>query len=778
MFWVQAGSIADLDLGYREIARAVGIPGHYEKETDIFKDVYEWLSEEANGRWVMILDNADELSVFTAPPPHKDPAHAGQPTSSTSAALQIQAFLPKSCTGSILIISRNRNVAFELTGNFNYCLELNEMNESEAILLLKKKLQNADKYKDEDMVKLVHALDLIPLAISQAAAYISRRAPRVTVASYTEGIEKENQALIKSLEEVAHEPHRNPDRSNSVLVTCQMSCKYVRETSPSAARLLSFMCLFDRLQIQESLLKGRYEEVDRYKIEFVAPPVPAQWSWLAWWLLWWSWWSWWPWPFHVASTSEHPSEEVYTEKATHDNFEEDLAVLTDLCIIKMNADGSRFSMHRLVQWATIGWLEDRGELKEWQERFVSLMSTFPDDDFDSYYARCLFFPHARRVLHFEPPGDLGLKVWAPLMRRLAQHAQYDGHWEVAEPFLQVLFNFYDRRLGADHERTLATAVSLGMCLGRMQRWDEAETLLRKTMEKAMEVLGPAEATTVSANVCLASVLKAQGRFEESDALDKARADIKLTTERFDLSDWGNSADLFFTSIYLEGRGKNDEAQKLQRRVCESVPKDMTAWDGLAFINMKYLGLLLFLGDEHEEAESVYRQVLLARKTQGEEDVEVMLRLGEVLGEKGKFDEAEDLCRRAVEDETKSDGAMSESLLAAMEGLAQLLSKRGKYEEAEDMSRSVLAGMIEILGEDNLNTLHSHRIRAEILVRQGKFDEALACYKISYEGLKKMLGEGHFDTQWVLQGYMKTQQKVKAGKLEPLPSSGGGSVSDQ
>jgi hypothetical protein len=63
------------------------------------------------------------------------------------------------------------------------------MDVGEGLQLLRNKLE--DQPFKESAVELLRALDCIPLAISQAAAYINRRA-RMTVASYLDEFWKNN----------------------------------------------------------------------------------------------------------------------------------------------------------------------------------------------------------------------------------------------------------------------------------------------------------------------------------------------------------------------------------------------------------------------------------------------------------------------------------------------------------------------------------------------------------------------------------------------------------
>ena len=64
VFWVHAGTQARVEEGFRTIANAVKLPGWNQPKADIPQLVYCWLSNERNGRWIMILDSADDRNVF------------------------------------------------------------------------------------------------------------------------------------------------------------------------------------------------------------------------------------------------------------------------------------------------------------------------------------------------------------------------------------------------------------------------------------------------------------------------------------------------------------------------------------------------------------------------------------------------------------------------------------------------------------------------------------------------------------------------------------------
>src|SRR5690348_11232575 len=111
-----------------------------------------------------------------------------------------------------------------------------------------------------DTVDLVQQLDYMPLAITQAAAYISQRAPRVTVSTYLETFKKSDDDRAQLLQIYIRDLWRDGQASNSIVATWQISFEHIRQTRDSAARLLALMSLFDREAIPDHLLRGRYME--------------------------------------------------------------------------------------------------------------------------------------------------------------------------------------------------------------------------------------------------------------------------------------------------------------------------------------------------------------------------------------------------------------------------------------------------------------------------------------------------------------------------------------
>ncbi|KUJ20834.1 uncharacterized protein LY89DRAFT_682496 [Mollisia scopiformis] len=64
VFWIHASTKIRFEQAYQEIADRLELPGRDDPKVNVLRLVYNWLSSEANGHWLIILDNVDDGSVF------------------------------------------------------------------------------------------------------------------------------------------------------------------------------------------------------------------------------------------------------------------------------------------------------------------------------------------------------------------------------------------------------------------------------------------------------------------------------------------------------------------------------------------------------------------------------------------------------------------------------------------------------------------------------------------------------------------------------------------
>lgn len=202
------------------MADKLELPGRDDPKANVLYLVYDWLSNEANGQWLIILDNVDDGSVLLG----KTDAVRGISPHGQAADLQppLESFLPQSRNGSILITSRNSAAAANIVDTFGTLTPVEPMEEGDSVKLLKTRILG-NKSSDSDLKELAQALEGIPLAITHAAAYMRSR-PRVTVSVYLRLFRESevNQASLLNNNEIK-DLRRDPSIRHAVLTTWQIS---------------------------------------------------------------------------------------------------------------------------------------------------------------------------------------------------------------------------------------------------------------------------------------------------------------------------------------------------------------------------------------------------------------------------------------------------------------------------------------------------------------------------------------------------------------------------
>ena len=65
MFWIHTSSTARVKEGYRGITEVVKLAGREDPKVNILRLVRAWLRDESNGKWIIIVDKADDLSMLS-----------------------------------------------------------------------------------------------------------------------------------------------------------------------------------------------------------------------------------------------------------------------------------------------------------------------------------------------------------------------------------------------------------------------------------------------------------------------------------------------------------------------------------------------------------------------------------------------------------------------------------------------------------------------------------------------------------------------------------------
>ncbi|KAG9196760.1 hypothetical protein G6514_005522, partial [Epicoccum nigrum] len=382
VLWVYASNAARFEQSFRDIADSVKLAGRHDPQANIFKLVHDWLRTCKN-RWLLVLDNVDDAR-FLVDRPAADLKTGARP---------LREYLPRCNRGSVVVTTRNRQAALKLVEQRDI-VEVEPMDEPSALALLKKKL--GTQADDSKTAELAAALEYMPLAIVQAAAYILQRASRYSVAKYLDNYRKSERKRTSLLEYDDGHLRRDWEAANSIIVTWQMLFEHIRQTRRSAAELLSLMSFFDWQGIPEDLLRRRGRQEGDDDRDQQGPTTEAANS-----------------DDEVEDDASQSSTSVESEE---DTFEDDVVVLRNFCFISDETGGTSFEMHALVQLATRTWLAANDELEQWKQQFISNLSTaFLTGTYENWAVCGPLFAHAKAAVEQRPKGELPLTQWATLL---------------------------------------------------------------------------------------------------------------------------------------------------------------------------------------------------------------------------------------------------------------------------------------------------------------------------------------------------------------------------
>ncbi|KAJ5963042.1 hypothetical protein N7501_007983 [Penicillium viridicatum] len=682
VFWIHASNAARLEQGYQQIAVVAEIPERDDPKINILQLVYQWLCDARNGRWLMVLDNADDDGIF----------FRGNTSNERG---PLVSFLPQAAHGSILITSRNGLAARNLVGSESHVIAVQPMNEEESLALLRARISaphTGDSKVDEKA--LVQALEYIPLAITQAAAYIANRLPLVTVSTYLRLFHESESKRTRLLQnEDSTDLRRDPSIRYAVIKTWQISFEQIRQERPAATDLLALMSMFDRQGIPEDLVRDHDHDIL---------------------------------DFHDA-----------------------LIPLLNYSLIRMEINERLFDMHRLVQLSVRAWLEMHQQLHSWQAKSRRIMSrVFPDGDYKNWTQCRSLLAHAKSVLHTidHVEGEDRLNT-ATLLSNCGWFLDLQGSYEEAESMHRRALEARENVLGREHPDTLTSINNLGHVRSNQGKYEGAEAIHRRALEAREKVLGREHPDTLTSVSNLGRVLSNQGKYKEAEAMHRKALEAREKVLGREHADSLTSVN--HLGYVLSSQGKYEEAEAMHRQDLEGCEKVLGCEHPDTLTSVSNLGRVLSNQGKYQEAEAMHRRALEARESVlGQEHPDTLTsinNLGHVLSSQGKYEEAEAMHRKVLEAREKVLGREHPDTLASVNNLGHVLSSQGEYKEAEAMHRRALESQEKVLGREHPDTLTSFNNLGHVLSSQGKYEEAEAMHRQDLEGCEKVLGCEHPDT---------------------------------
>jgi tetratricopeptide (TPR) repeat protein len=672
VFWVHSGTQARFKEGYQRIAGLVKMDGWDNPRLDTLQLVYDWLCKRENGKWAMVIDNADDDTVFF--------------DRSTKA---LSEYIPQSENGRILITSRNRDLAYKLIGNHRSIIEVKPMNEGDAMSLLGKKL--GPDIGRENAPELLNALDYMPLAITQAAAYIQQRAPRMSVKQYLDVFRKSERDQSRLLTKDLGDARRDGRASNSIMMTWQTSFEHIESHIPTAASLLSLMCLFDRQGIPETLLEGRY-----------------------------------------------------TDEEDDADFEDDIQILSSYSLVEASSEGS-FEMHRLVQASTRKWLEVNNQLEHWKEIYTKILNAEFNDYGENYSICKLAVPHVQAAIDCRPSSHVSLEIWAALLYAAGTFLILLGQYELSEKMTLITLETRQRLLGPEHPDSLHTMNQHAMILQTRGKYEEAEEVYKHVLATRRRLLGTEHNEILTSMNNLASVYSDIGQLEKSEELNaeviKLSKKVLGPEHSHTLVPMNNQVCLYIR------QGRFEDAVQLGREVAEKRNKLFGPQHRRTVMSKGNLAEALTKLGKLDEAEVLTVEVLeRARDIWGDHPATfvAMSSLSEVYRMQKKWKDAQGLALQVRDLNAQWLGPDHPSTLTTMFRLAMVYHDQMLLDKAESILVEALERWRKIPMPESLLIFTSIYNLANIRMDQGKQDEAMSLMEECVQLREKAVGPQHPD----------------------------------
>ncbi|KAL2886104.1 putative acyl transferase acyl hydrolase lysophospholipase [Ceratocystis lukuohia] len=235
VFWLTAATIDGFRNSCKELAAALGIDASDREDPRIL--VKNYLDANVCGKWLLVLDNVDDASLFNA----------------LAKENRIGTFLPQSDQGRIMFTTRSKSVSWLAVKTDS--LELEEMSSEELTTILMRSMEvhnNQSHIHDEHSInELLDELCHRPLAVAQAADYMAIN--QIPVAEYLELLRDSNEEKVELL------THHHPDNvhledsQGAVATTWFITFRHIQKTSSDAVDLLRFIAKVEAKAIPQTM---------------------------------------------------------------------------------------------------------------------------------------------------------------------------------------------------------------------------------------------------------------------------------------------------------------------------------------------------------------------------------------------------------------------------------------------------------------------------------------------------------------------------------------------
>ena len=611
VFWVNAGTTSGLTSGFVEIAKTLRLPAATSSDQEqIVRAVLDWLN--ARDRWLLILDNVDERR-------------------------EARPFVPTNDKGDLIITSRES--VFQELG-IARGLEVVDLDSDEALrfLLARTGRSEVDPREREAATELAAELGHLPLALEQAAAYVTEN--NAAFSAYLDAFRKRRVALLEKAGRLLSR--------DTVAVTWAANFEAVERASPAAADVLRSSAFLGADAIPfELFLNGA---------KLLGQPI--------------------------AEALEEPDDLVIAEL---------LRPLARYSLIRSDAASRVFGMHRLVQEIARAALSE-AERRTYVERAVcALDASFPTVAYANW-AQCeRLAPHVTSIDRSVDESVGRPETFGRVLDDAARYLRERGRYAEALPLQERALAIKEKALGPDHPDLAVSLNGLAILYYDRGRYAEGQSLSERALAIREKALGADHIDVARILNNLANLHYDQGRYAEALPLHERALAIREKTLGPDHTDVAIS--LNGLAILYSCLGRPAEAQLLHERALTIREKALGPDHPNVAFSLHNLAEVHRNQGRYAEAQPlVERALAIWEKALGPEHrlvAESLTGLANVYADQRRYAEAEVLYDRAV-DILKRVDSDHRRLFEPLVGLASLRKEQGSTAGALALYERALA----------------------------------------------------------------------------------------
>lgn len=695
IMWIHATSIETCLAGMRSIASRIGIQNE-ENVGDRLIALKDYLQQPDSGRWLMVFDSADEVSVYDA----------------------VSKFLPYCKHGQLVFTSRRRGVISD-SHSQKQTFELSSLTSDEGTTLVATCLHPdiLGIATTTEIERLLRKLDYLPLAITQAVAFMNKN--KVLVSDYLKKI-SDDTLLSEHLSQNYITGNYISGISPPVYSTWKTSFEALQRDTPQAVTLLGYLSFLEAKSIPLDLIEALLSESG-----------------------------------NVTAT---------------------IMQLETYSLAEWNEDRPKINLHGLLQIATQRWLQETSKLSECRQIVLSVVSqSFPDAGIVDNWRQCdAWLPHAVKLLRLvDRESDLqtdqsaslenaesidleSSQNWVALIASLKMKIGYYyyqmGEYARSLEYLEQAYDSSRQNLGTMHEITTDSQEKLIHVLRFLGHQLRAFTSARDLKRARKAKFGRKHRDTITSYRIYSLTLQDMGKWKDgldasekalkgckelygkeiyqSDVLrcyrraasccialgDYARAERLLTDaiegyEQRNESESINKADCLYPLSSLRASMGNFTQSEIDARQCYELRRRITNKNHPNTLKAYWMvGVSLQGQQQWQPALEIFRELLNhVESTAG----------------MGKSHNYWFIVQYSIATLLEDQSSKDESILEA-ESRQQMLS------EAKQILEEIVVGRNSLLGEDHLDTLTAKARLASVKSRLGNLDES---EKTSLEVLK-------------------------------------------